>query len=53
MLNKRNLTFLFSPFRSNIENIDTNVLKLFLRTNVLNSRTMYLYYNVFIFVYRA
>jgi len=39
LLNKLLLTFLFSPFCPDIKNIEP---KLLLRTNVLNSRTMYL-----------
>jgi len=44
LLNKLNFTFLFSSFRCNIENNDDqNKLTRILRTNVLNSRTIYLH----------
>jgi len=39
LINELNLTFLFSPFPSYFNNFNT---KMFLRTNVLNSRTMHL-----------
>jgi len=47
--NKLNLTFLFISFCSEIENIERKIyFHGFLRTNVLNSRTMYL--NIFLCV---